>query len=1085
MKKRKLYRGRLIGLCLTLGICCMGMQKTHIAQAADNNDGSLYEGGYIPSKKDYNTSVVTVNKNNLLYAAEPERRYVNLDGFPAIRNQNPYGACWAFSSLALTELSLLKQGYSGNDLSEEHLAYYTYHTAVDPMGLTAGDTASLSGSNSKDAFLQAGGNYDMSMVTLANWKGAAEETRYPYAGYINGTTTYTTDDAFNYDVAHLQNVYRVNIKQNQDLAKQLIKENGAIGVAYFHKETYYSTTYNSFYGANNSQETNHAVCIVGWDDDFPATNFAGAQKPSQNGAWLVRNSWGATDSNKYSYYGYFWMSYQEPSLSDTGYAFTAVYKGQNGYYDKNYYYDAALLSGEMPLSAESRIANVFRITSDLEELKAVSFETGSENVNYTISIYQLKDDYSNPEDGLKLGEVSGSTTYEGLYTVPLPEGIPFTKGTYFSVVVTLHSAANICIEYSAEINCDKTKVLRSVAAITPKTSYRGYPYGNSQIVWSERTSSVGGDFRLKAYTNVVTDTSKVAPTSIRVTSPKQTLGIGKNLQLSAQVLPDNASDKKVFWSSSNTDIATVSEDGIVTALSPGKVTISAQARLGNTVGSVEITVTKAEFCDSQGTVIEYVSCFTQESKELILWIQPTKETYSGRNVTWSVENESIASIDQNGKLTAKAAGSTVVTAEYGDMKAQMTVYVIPKVKAFVEGNYFQVEWEAVSNHRCKVTYETKSGQKISQTYTSDSDFLIRFSNMNDAPVKVYLNILNNAWEEYPGTSTADVEYRITYNLQGGTNHSDNPTSFVYSAIKDKAIPLYAPSKEGYNFTGWAQDSASGKMIEELPKGVLKPYVLYAVWEKKPESKPDDSQENEPNGSQENKPGSTPDGSQGNNPSNTPDSSQGNTSGLTPENNYDNEKDYRFTIPVAQAGTKVAAYQGCNFYEDGGGNKRCYKDNGVPVINEFKCDGTYTYYFQMDGTCMKSRLTYHPDGEHVIYLDENGHEVFSNFANVKQTISGQAVDDFCFFDVHGYLYVDVVTFDQTGTKLYYANQYGVMERGKWFEFSDTCKWADGNPFDKAGGKYGYAMEDGTLMTNTTTYDWEGRLCYMQGNGVAKY
>ena len=253
-------------------------------------------------------------------------------------------------------------------------------------------------------------------------------------------------------------------------------------------------------------------------------------------------------------------------------------------------------------------------------------------------------------------------------------------------------------------------------------------------------------------------------------------------------------------------------------------------------------------------------------------------------------------------------------------------------------------------------------------------------------------------------------------------------------------------------------------------GSKEPQTGVTYYQKIPETSEEEQKpDNKPSDTQDNKPGSTPDSN----------------SGLTPENNYDNEKDYRFTIPVSQAGTKVASNQGMNFYEDSNGNKRCYKDNGVPVINEFKCDGTYTYYFQLDGTCMKSRLSYHPDGEHVIYLDENGHEVFSNFANVKQTIEGNAVDDFCFFDVHGYLYVDVVTFDQTGTKLYYANQYGVMERSKWFEFSDTCKWADGNPFDKAGGKYGYAMEDGSLMTNTATYDWEGRLCYLQGNGVAKY
>lgn len=58
--------------------------------------------------------------------------------------------------------------------------------------------------------------------------------------------------------------------------------------------------------------------------------------------------------------------------------------------------------------------------------------------------------------------------------------------------------------------------------------------------------------------------------------------------------------------------------------------------------------------------------------------------------------------------------------------------------------------------------------------------------------------------------------------------------------------------------------------------------------------------------------------------------------------------------------------------------------------------------------MKDRLTYHPDGEHVIYFDSEGHDVFSDFARVKKSISGDNVNDLCFFDVYGYMYVDVVT-----------------------------------------------------------------------------
>ena len=168
-----------------------------------------------------------------------------------------------------------------------------------------------------------------------------------------------------------------------------------------------------------------------------------------------------------------------------------------------------------------------------------------------------------------------------------------------------------------------------------------------------------------------------------------------------------------------------------------------------------------------------------------------------------------------------------------------------------------------------------------------------------------------------------------------------------------------------------------------------------------------------------------------------------------------------------------------------GELYCYDKEGNAVINRFVCDGVYTYYIQANGTAMRDRLTYHPDGVHVIYFDHQGHEVFSDFANVKRTITNEEVDDYCFFDVNGYLYVDVVTYDKTGQYLYYANPYGVMERGKWFRFSDTAKWADGNPFDKAGGEWGYATENSTLMVNQWTYDWEGRLCYMQGNGTAIY
>lgn len=165
--------------------------------------------------------------------------------------------------------------------------------------------------------------------------------------------------------------------------------------------------------------------------------------------------------------------------------------------------------------------------------------------------------------------------------------------------------------------------------------------------------------------------------------------------------------------------------------------------------------------------------------------------------------------------------------------------------------------------------------------------------------------------------------------------------------------------------------------------------------------------------------------------------------------------------------KFTSYNGYDFYRDAAGNITCQDSAGNRVINQFMCDGTYTYYFQFDGTAMRNRLTYHPDGVHVIYFNENCHEVFDNFAYVKQSIAGTPVDDMCYFNTYGYMYVDFLTYDITGTFLYYANPYGVVERNGWFQFSD--------------GGIGYANANGTLMVSQFTYDQWGRMVYAQGDG----
>lgn len=156
------------------------------------------------------------------------------------------------------------------------------------------------------------------------------------------------------------------------------------------------------------------------------------------------------------------------------------------------------------------------------------------------------------------------------------------------------------------------------------------------------------------------------------------------------------------------------------------------------------------------------------------------------------------------------------------------------------------------------------------------------------------------------------------------------------------------------------------------------------------------------------------------------------------------------------------------YVDKNGDIRFFKENGEMIFNDYHCDGKYTYYLQNDGTAMKNRLTYHPNGREIIYFDKDGHEAFDQFVNVKTSISGEEVDDICYFNTFGYMYVDKTTYAKDGKKLYYLNAYGVMQQNGWFQFAD--------------GNIGFANADGTLMTSQFSYDQWNRLVYFQGDGT---
>lgn len=263
-----------------------GMQERVYAQKT---------GGYTESPKSENVPVVQETKSRLKKAEAVPSAYMNKLSeltirYPGVRDQGKYDTCWAFSAIGLAEFDLIADNQTADksiDLSELQLAYFTYNNVEDPLGGTFGDSLNIM--NHKN-YLTMGGNLDFASRTLLQWEGVTDENRVPYA-LAPTTTTLAKSYAFDQDVAHLQNVYIINIHKNATQVKCEIMQHGSAGLGlymdgtanYVGSAVYAETGENvaTYYCPTSSVASNHAVNIVGWDDNFPASSFK--NKPAGDG----------------------------------------------------------------------------------------------------------------------------------------------------------------------------------------------------------------------------------------------------------------------------------------------------------------------------------------------------------------------------------------------------------------------------------------------------------------------------------------------------------------------------------------------------------------------------------------------------------------------------------------------------------------------------------------------------------------------------------------------------------------------------------------------------------------------------------
>ncbi len=567
----------------------------------------------------------------------------------SIKNQNPYGTCWAHAAMASAEADLWKKGLADStiDLSEWQLAYFFYHTVEDPLGGTAGDSVTVVTDSSAEDYLDRGGNQQLATYRLATWQGVTQEADAPYSTVYNDRTK-TLDDALAYgkDAYHLENAYWVSMK-DRDIVKQLIMEYGACAASYYHDSAYF----NSSSQWNRSEplaeykptgtSTNHAITIVGWDDNYSKDNF-GTYKPSSNGAWLCKNSWGSNWSKD----GLFYISYEDsPNLNGNAYFYDY---GTGDNYDYNYQYD-----GGVGLSTYSvaNAANVYTANS-AETLKAVGFYT--EDVQYTCTIKIYKNCTGNPVSGTLVSTQTATEPYAGFHTVVLDTPVDLNAGDTYSVVVyqtTSSGTPKVPIDVSFSWNW-----LTGVSSAKTGQSF----ISSSGSYWQDVSAS-GYNCRIKAYTDKRDTTAPADVKVSRITLSASTglaLTKGQTQKLTATVAPANATNKAVTWKTSDKNVATVSENGLVTAVGGGDATITCTAQDGSGVkATCKVTVT----VPVSGIQLSQTSAALTVGDTLTLTktIYPSDAT--NQAVTWTSSSDVVASVDSNGKITAKTAGSAVIT----------------------------------------------------------------------------------------------------------------------------------------------------------------------------------------------------------------------------------------------------------------------------------------------------------------------------------------------------------------------------------------------------------------------------------------